>query len=163
MTTIDIDKMEVEERTNSVLIAEAIDYRKKKVEEGILTKRYGGARNRAAFGNDDPKVQEQILNLASYLEVVLKSERHGEKWKGDILSKIRGLQSLIPKETVKKPQYGEWSLYRLVTTDFDQWKGLVGYNPSGFWRDLFNIPVKAEDKQMQALKAGKKIMLGVGE
>lgn len=159
MKEIDLDE-EIEPRTEEELIDEAINYRLTKTVEGMKTQDYGGARNRAAFSNDDIEVQKHILVLAASLEVILKEEKHTDEWKKDINSKIRELEGLIPVKPLKHPSYGEWSLHNLVKKRYDQWKGLVGYKPGGFWFDLFNLPETEMDRQYQALKRDKKIVLG---
>lgn len=159
MTTIDLN-MGLVPRTEDEIVEEAIEYRKKKTVEGMLTKDYGGTRNRAAFSNNDIEVQKEILKLASYLEIILKREKQTDEWKKDIKEKIRKLENYIPEEIIQKPEWGKWTLKDLVKKRYDQWKGLVGYTPEGFWYELFDVPGTETDRQFNEFSRNKKIKLG---
>jgi hypothetical protein len=159
MTEIDL-KTELIPRSNSELIAEAIEWRKDKVNNGKLTKKFGGARKRAAFYQGSIDAQKRILENAAGLEDILKTERHDERWEETLKEHKRELESLTNGRKVKDKTYGEWSLHEIVTGKKNSWFRLLGYKPGGFWADLFAMPITAEDKKMQALKQNKKIILG---
>lgn len=162
VTSIDYFKPFLKERSRDELISEALEERELAIQTELNTEKLGGAKKRASFRCQSEEEQRAVLEVRT-IEDIRKQERGVATIQiQDAIKELNGMGRRDPPDnenlnflTQKAASQGGGKKLG--------WERLLGFKPSGFWLDLFNLPINEaeakEQRNMEKLKGGKKILL----
>ena len=162
VTDLDYFNPLLKERTREELITEALKERETSLHLEANTEKLGGAKKRASFRCQTEEEQKTILEVKT-IEHVRKLEQHTALLQ--IQEAIKELNGLGRKDPPDNENLN-WLVQKAASEGGGKklgWERLLGFKPSGFWLDLFNLPINEaeikEQSNMEKLKGGKKILL----
>ena len=163
VTNIDYFKPNLIKRSIDTLKTEALAERELNIEEQKIIPSLGGAKKRASFRCKSEEEQRAILDVPT-IEEILKRERGTTRI--IVLEAIKKLNAMGSKNVPDNENMN------FLTSKMGMkgggkklgWERLLGFHVSGFWNDLFNLPMNMEEEKTLQKEAdfwkGKKIILG---